>query len=166
MIKRTVYTLCVTVLVLACKIYRIWGSMFLNPEDLEGEQPITPSGQHRAWLGLSTSRTSEEIQWDSNDLGVVRVCYGTPSVSLLLLLLLLRSESKVTVHYRSAQVHSESPCTLIQIGLRTSHYHTTECVAILSLVVELHSGFRPILYYNKTEAAYVRHLLYRNSNRY
>ena len=32
--------------------------MFLKPEDLEqseGEQPIKPSGQHRAWLGLLTS---------------------------------------------------------------------------------------------------------------
>jgi nuclear pore complex protein Nup62 len=55
----------------------------------EGEQPIKPSGQHRAWLGLLTSRTGEEAKWNSNDQGVARVLQGTPRFYILLLLLLL-----------------------------------------------------------------------------
>jgi hypothetical protein len=55
----------------------------------EGEQPIKPSGQHRAWLSLLTSQTGEEAQWNSNDQGVFRVRQGTPRFYLLLLLLLL-----------------------------------------------------------------------------
>jgi hypothetical protein len=55
--------------------------MFIKPEGLEkreGEQPIKPSGQHRAWLGLLTSYTGEEILWNINDLGVIRIRQGTP----------------------------------------------------------------------------------------
>ena len=52
------------------KVRRSWES--------EGGQPIKPSGQHRAWLNLLTSRTSKEIQRIITDLGMVRVRYGTP----------------------------------------------------------------------------------------
>jgi hypothetical protein len=42
MINRTVYTLCVTDCpVLSCRRYRIWGSMFLKPEDLEEVREIS-----------------------------------------------------------------------------------------------------------------------------
>jgi hypothetical protein len=44
----------------------------------EGGRPVKPGGQHRAWLCPLTSWTSEETQWTSNDLGVLRVRYGTP----------------------------------------------------------------------------------------
>jgi hypothetical protein len=44
----------------------------LTPGESEDEQPVKPSGQHRAWLGLLTSWTGEEIQWNNTDLGIVR----------------------------------------------------------------------------------------------
>jgi hypothetical protein len=51
--------------------------MFLKPEDIEN---VRVSSQHRAWLGLLTTYTGEETQWNSNDTGVVRVHQGTPSL--------------------------------------------------------------------------------------
>jgi hypothetical protein len=74
--------------VLACKRYRIFGCIFLKPEDLENVRVISLlSLVANTGLGLvSTSWTGEEIQWNSNDLGVARVFQGTPRFYLLLLL--------------------------------------------------------------------------------
>jgi hypothetical protein len=82
--------------VLACKRYRILGCMFLKPENLENVRVSSLlSLVANTGLGLvSTSRTGEEIQWNSNDLSVARVLQGTPLIYLLLLLLLL-----LTVNY-------------------------------------------------------------------
>jgi hypothetical protein len=53
--------------------------MFLKPEDLENVRVSSLlSLAANSGLGLvSTSQTSEETQWNSNDLGVVRVREGT-----------------------------------------------------------------------------------------
>jgi hypothetical protein len=74
--------------ILACKRYRIWGCMFLKPEDLENVKVSSLSSLVASTgLGLVFQpHTSEELQWNSNDLGVVRACQGTPRFYLLLLL--------------------------------------------------------------------------------
>ena len=66
-------------LVLACERYKIWGSMFVKPEDLEKVRVGSLlSLVANTGIGLvSASRTTQEIQWNSNDLGIVRVRYGT-----------------------------------------------------------------------------------------
>jgi hypothetical protein len=56
--------------------------MFLKPEDLEKVRvsSLLSLAANTARLGLSTSWTGEETQWNSNDLGVARVLQGTPRI--------------------------------------------------------------------------------------
>ena len=75
----TVHTVCHCP-VLACKRYRILGWMILKPEDLEKVRVGSLLSQHRAWLGPLTLLTSEEIQWNSNDLGIVRIRQETLAI--------------------------------------------------------------------------------------
>jgi hypothetical protein len=65
--------------------------MFLKPEDLENVRASSLlSLVAKTGFGLvSSSYTGEEIQRNSNDLGVVRVRQGTPRFYLLLLLYIL-----------------------------------------------------------------------------
>jgi hypothetical protein len=62
MIQRTLYTLC-DCPVLACKRYRIWGSMFLQPEDVETVRVSSLLSQvANTGLGSLSLLTGEEIQ--------------------------------------------------------------------------------------------------------
>jgi hypothetical protein len=58
-------------LVLACKRYRILGCKFLKPEDLENMRVsslLSPVINTGLWLGHLTLWTSEETEWNSNEL--------------------------------------------------------------------------------------------------
>ena len=75
--------------VLACKKYGVWGSMFLKPEDLKnvGVSSLLSLVANTGLGLISTSWTGEETQLNSNDRSVARVLQGTPRLCLLLLLM-------------------------------------------------------------------------------
>jgi hypothetical protein len=77
--------------------------MFLKSEVLKNMRvsSLLSLVANRAWYGLSASQTGDETQWNSNDLGVVRVHQGTPRFYLLLLLLLLSFEQLCSNNFGS-----------------------------------------------------------------